>query len=530
MRKIQTILCGSLAVLALAACSNEDNEIIIGGQHVTTENKVWNVTTEASFSSEAETRALSEETENAITGTFATTEHVYVYNASNSYTLLGGSLQPQTDGASATLKGTLTGTIANDNSLKLIYPQSTISYTGQKGTLADIAANYDFATAMVSVSDASTPSVTTSAASFTRQQAITKFTFSTAVKSLTISGTGLVQSIAADGTETTGDIDVTLATASKTVYVAMRNSTNAKQTYTFTATSASGYTYTGTKKANLAAGKNYTASVTLVPVGAISGQFYFNSINNRKIYFSKGNLQATYNGRRSWTWSFAQHQYDYIGDAPGNTSITEYGETSSSNVTVDLFGWSTWMTTYGISNYPYDNGYLGSFEEWGNNRDLQTTLGSGWRTLTKDEWVYVFNSRPGATVNSTNKIRFVKATINTDGTSVKGVILFPDGITVGSGEMTSFGTLNGRANDYTATCTTSQWTALETKGCVFLPAAGFRYKSFVNDAGSAGFYWSKTADSSGTAFDVLFTSYSLYANNILSRCEGASVRLVRSVE
>lgn len=512
MKTIQTILCGSLAVLALAACSSDDNDIIIGEQNPTEANQTWTVTTEATMgddeanggSSRVITRALSEDG-TAINATFATTEHVYVYNASNTYTQLGGSLQPQADGISATLKGTLTGTIANGNSLKLVYPKSAISYTGQKGTLADIAANYDFATATVTVSDASTPSVTTTAATFTSQQAITKFTFSTAVKSLTISGTGLVQSIAANGTETTGDIDVTLATASTTVYVAMRNNSGSKQTYTFTATDASGNTYTATKKAKLENGKNYAASVTLLP-DALSGKFTINS-SGKKVHFSRGNLRYA-----DSKWSFFDHQYDYY--------------TSYSASAWDKFGWSTSATDYGKNTSTTQSDYSGDFVDWGNAM-------TGWKTLSKNEWVYIFEERSsGSTVNGTKNARYTEATINTDGTSVKGIILFPDGVTIASSGATTWDTVNGFSS-FGTKCTSAQWTALEAKGCVFLPAAGERYGSSISEAGSRGYYWSSTPGTTNTnyVYYVYFLGYKVDPDVLSSaRTIGCSVRLVRDAE
>ena len=91
------------------------------------------------------------------------------------------------------------------------------------------------------------------------------------MKTFGIATTGLVQSIATSGSERVGAITGTLATASADVYVALRNKSGEKQTYTFTVKDDAGNWFTGTKKANLANGKNYATSVTLTQLPALTG-------------------------------------------------------------------------------------------------------------------------------------------------------------------------------------------------------------------------------------------------------------------
>ena len=158
-----------------------------------------------------------------------------------------------------------------------------------------------------------------------------------------------------------------------------------------------------------------------------------------------------------------------------------------------------------------------------------------WRTLTREEWGYVLSTRSGATVNGTNNVRFAKATIRTDATGVKGLLLFPDGVTFDAGEAT-WGVLNDGYENYTTTCTAAQWTALEAKGCVFLPAAGNRTVATVSDAGSAGAYWTATGSDNSKgyyAYRLYFASTSWgnpQYNSQQEKSYGHSVRLVRAVE
>ncbi len=311
------------------------------------------------------------------------------------------------------------------------------------------------------------------------------------------------------------------------------------------------FQWTNSEALALAQGGEYTVPVSIdynaVPAGPVtpdpgptpdptplSGVFSVGATST--VSFSPGNLQATYNGS-SWIWGFAEHQWDYIGNAAGNTSINGNG-TVSANGTVDLFGWvgasSTWTgaAIYGISNSTTTN----SVDGYGNvasealNADWGTTIGAGWRTLTKDEWLYLLNTREtGATVNSTDHARRTHAVINTDGTAVKGLIIFPDGYVGGTPAGVTWGTINEKS-DFTTTCTSAGWTALEAAGCVFLPAAGYREASNVTDAGVGGGYWSSSSSGAPSAFGLYFESNYMGIQYIGSRKYGFSVRLVKNVD
>ena len=111
----------------------------------------------------------------------------------------------------------------------------------------------------------------------------------------------------------------------------------------------------------------------------LTGKFTINSSGNL-VQFSQGNLQFLASTK---TWRFAEHQYDYVGNAIGNTTAT--GRDTQAD-RIDLFGWGTNMVP------------------------------AGWRTLKSDEWTYLFNGRTSVAT------RYCKATVN----GVSGVVLFPD--------------------------------------------------------------------------------------------------------
>jgi len=297
------------------------------------------------------------------------------------------------------------------------------------------------------------------------------------------------------------------------------------------------------------AGHIYNISRSAAPaVPALNGKFSVSA--TKKVNFSKGNLQATYNGT-DWTWAFAANQWDYIGNAEGNTKVSAstpfVSGYSGSSTTVDLFGWvgasSTWMDVaqYGITSSSATNNTNG----YGNNAsealksDWGNTIGSGWRTLTSDEWQWMLgpysvtpnpgtNCRTSSTIGGVANARWVKAVVH----STKGLIIYPDALTWNDATMgTAPTTSNTANNDFTYnTLTDAQWSALEAAGCVFLPAAGFRSQATVAQAGSRGGYWSSSPNSESYAYRVYFISGNLNPAFGSNRYGGNSVRLVRDVQ
>ncbi|MBO4612194.1 MAG: hypothetical protein J5671_03385 [Bacteroidaceae bacterium] len=191
-----------IAGAIFAACSSDDN--LTPDEQQPAEAKTYTLTVQATKDGEsaavkAATRALSLDestTPHTLNATWAEGEAVTVYNETKG-AALEGTLTAQSSGASTTLKGTLTGTIENGDELKLKFLSP--SYSTQDGTLEYIAAHCDYAEATVEVTDASTSSVTTTAASFTNKQAIVKFTLKNKAGSASLNTATLKIS---DGTNT----------------------------------------------------------------------------------------------------------------------------------------------------------------------------------------------------------------------------------------------------------------------------------------------------------------------------------------
>ncbi len=249
----------------------------------------------------------------------------------------------------------------------------------------------------------------------------------------------------------------------------------------------------------------------------------FSVSSTKKVKFSRGNLQATYDGS-AWSWAFATNQYDYIGKAVANTRINGNG-TVSANGTVDLFGWSTSASYLGISNAVDDDDkargtYGGDFADWGSNAIVQEGIGVGWRTLSSEEWKYLLNSR---SVND----RYCKATVE----SKVGLVIFPDSFSQPMG-VTAPAKVNDEYIGFTHnTWSIEDWAKMEAAGAVFLPAAGCRAGASVNFSVAGGeiggTYWSSTSYDTWRSRRMYFTDNNLAPSYFFARWYGNSVRLVQ---
>lgn len=237
---------------------------------------------------------------------------------------------------------------------------------------------------------------------------------------------------------------------------------------------------------------------------------YFSVSETQKVTFSPGNLQ--YHPANN-EWRFAPSQLDYIGDANSNCSSTYNGW-------LDLFGWSTSATNFGVSTVTYSNDYSGSFVDWGTNT-IGNDAPNTWRTLSREEWEYLLNTRTNA--NSLHGAAQVNG--------VNGLIFLPDNWICPAGITFKSGFHNNYGVDYYAayqTFTADQWSKLEDAGAVFLPASGSRHGSTVINVQYSGGYWSATEYSSLNAYHLNFGS-SRAGVSYFARGVGLSVRLVKDL-
>ncbi len=266
-------------------------------------------------------------------------------------------------------------------------------------------------------------------------------------------------------------------------------------------------------------------------------QHSFSVADGHQVLFSPGNLQfctagshATAEGTAGGTFRFAEHQYDYLGEANAAVSDTNMGW-------IDLLTWgsSGWhVSPCSEKDGDYDIESLcgtESYADWGVYNAIGTDAPGTWRTLTRDEWDYLVNRRAASSVDGTDSARYAEATV----CGVKGLILFPDRFerpqsldSIANINHNSF-TLSFSDNIYTA----EQWALLEDAGAVFLPAAGFRGGTWLSTIGEGGSYWASTCNADRQAYALLFIDGVVNASAECTyekdRGYGRSIRLVKDI-
>lgn len=515
---IRTLAAVLMTSAALVACNKEYN--------ATAEQtpQVYTLTIDASMDGGAQTRALEFEGTKLV-AKWANDETVDVRFGS---TLLGTLTvsNVSADGKTCTLSGTLTGDIRREDKLYFYYNYSgTLVNESQTGTLSSTAGS-DYAMTPVTVKSVEGGNITLeSEPRFQTQVAVLKITMQDALANK-LNATSLKIKI--------GDKDLCTLSPNATAYsengdgvvyfalpsahrvytegissIGLDEEELAAATVTFTAT-VGGNTYIATKTGYpFAAGKYYATTLTMANL--LSGVFSVS--DSKKVSFSKGNLQATYDGS-NWTWAFAANQWDYIGKAAGNTKVTASSPYISENATVDLFGWvgasSNWagVNKYGITSSSATNnknGY-GNVASESLKSDWGALIGLGWRTLSMAEWTYLLTTR---TVNGGTGAG-KSYTLNQSVNGKKGMVIYPDNYTG-------------------AVYSGSDWDSFEAAGCVFLPAAGWRNGTTIENIDDRGFYWSSTPATTTDAKRMFFAG-GLNLSDTNSRAFGFSVRLVREVK
>lgn len=311
---------------------------------------------------------------------------------------------------------------------------------------------------------------------------------------------------------------------------------------------------------------------------------YFSVSDDRKIEFSKGNLQYQ---ASTGTWRFANNQYDMIGGgtesipesntlvvggfrhdgenyAKGNVPGSDNRKISANySGWIDLFGWATsgyhdpadklndhFMPYsyeveksinekerrrgnpfgYGPTRSNYKSlSITGDYAnyDWGVYNKISNGGDAKWRVLSTAEWGYLWQR----TVDG--NWTWHQATVN----GVAGLIIVPDNWKAPEG--ISFIVYEYFSEEETDALSEkdpqfwykllnfslAEWNQMEKAGAVFLPNAGCRVEKELFGVGLGGGYWSSNADSSDQAGVIggpgeVFTW----------RYEGYAVRLVKDIE
>lgn len=448
-----------VAGFALTACGGDDAEDTLTPSTPSTPSSPtgkWSVTIKVGVD---ETRGLSL-SGSTLSVNWSTSETVYAYYNN----VKVGELHPTaaSDNANVTLQGDLnTADYAVNQSLTLKFPRETKDFTGQAGTLEDIAAKYDYleASATISAVDAATRSMTIANTTFRVQQAIARLTFTENLAAndvINITG-------AANDTE----VSVTLASAvaaNSPVFVALPLATSS---------------------ATYSLGFSVARSGSTVYEGSLSNK----TLQNNKYYAATVTLGAYKEGVQLWEggpyWATMN---------VGASSETDYG---------DFFAWGE---TTGYSSV-YANPMPDRDFSW-----ASYTLCSGTNTtLTK----YNTNSNYGMVVDNKTQLEAADdaASANWGGswrmpTEAEFIALLSNTTYTWQTDYKGVSGLNGYL-----------FTGLDSYSgkSIFLPAAGFRDGTSLSGQGSLCEYWSSSLDASdprsgrvlyfNSDEDVVYTDY-----------------------
>lgn len=298
------------------------------------------------------------------------------------------------------------------------------------------------------------------------------------------------------------------------------------------------YSKSGSNAISIAANNIYTTGnlpttyteVPDVPYPNL-GTGEFSVSRTKKVRFALGNLQ--WQGSTN-TWRFAQNQWTAIGNATGNN--TSSNRSTQANW-IDLFGYGTsgvnyqpYQTSNSSSDYA-SSAIQNTSNDWGVNEISNGgNQPNKWRTLTKDEWQYLFrlNSTTG-THPRDGRQGLATLTLQDGSTQIMGCILAPDDYNGISW------TLPGQHHSVSW----NDWLTHRSHGCIFLPCCGQRNVLNVTFGQSTneldGYYWSSTSNGSNNAWRLRLRRTNNNSGIEVScisetRYIGSGVRLVRDVD
>ena len=272
--------------------------------------------------------------------------------------------------------------------------------------------------------------------------------------------------------------------------------------------------------------------VTLIPTGttdvlsvaftgdATGGMTFANGIEANKFYGMKDAVKVTVTPKPK----FSVGENTTVEFAPGNL----YWDGSAFRFEANQWSFeSSWNASH-VSHFFWSKtasvAYAASYNESGSTTDVFFTNSSSfqvygetagtWRTLSAAEWNYLLGYDPEEWMQTEEygrpHAKSLCAWKELDGGTYKGLVILPDG------------------TDASVMESISSTADLASSGAVFLPAAGRRYGTGVDDAGSDGSYWSGTPyeGNEGSAYSMRFGSGHVYVGYD-DRNIGYAVRLVR---
>ena len=256
---------------------------------------------------------------------------------------------------------------------------------------------------------------------------------------------------------------------------------------------------------------------------------------DKSVRFTPGNLQYIGSKAGKEHWQLAPSQYSVLGQSNAKPANADPGATFTGDL--DLFGWgevaapfkgsnqnSEYMPSISTGNVqlPADNDWATKFNAPTStklyidySKDVEYTAAGSYITLTKDQWVYLFANQ-----------QFALCQVTLDnGTKVNGVAVAPNGIDAETFLGYGFSVAGAGSGSARFTDNLVDQRVIDSNGLLFLPAAGYRLGTSINNVGSNGNYWSSTSYNATNAYSVDFVADGFNGQNYWDRFRGFSVRL-----
>ena len=255
---------------------------------------------------------------------------------------------------------------------------------------------------------------------------------------------------------------------------------------------------------------------------------------NKKVYFSRGNLKADFtSGGYAEGWSFHDTQFGEVAGPTMNLDnpndkyyyVHQQSGSNTNNPSApngiifinhqdygDRFTWGYFSSiTLATTEYLHSEEDLSKTaavaKDWGCVFTENSPEGGNWRTLSANEWIYLFNGP--STVRGDKRflrVRIKNFYINPINNSYNeecwGVFVFPDNYQ--GSNLTGTYTFNSNTLnliDYSDANGNADVAQMLNDGAVFLPCVGYRYDDRYYDyvyyrietiGAGIGYYWSST--------------------------------------
>ncbi|MCQ2308164.1 MAG: hypothetical protein MJ000_11490 [Bacteroidales bacterium] len=322
---------------------------------------------------------------------------------------------------------------------------------------------------------------------------------------VTMGGTGIRSnlSVSPNGTFSGSGGGITIDKGDGTTgerYVTLIPATTPIVSVAFTGDATGGMTFLAGIRENKFYGMKDAMTVTLEAASAPKFTVGMDGDTPRTVEFAPGNLwYGKADGEEKAAFHFEKNQWDY---SVGEEIFFGFNWDASH---VSHFFWSATASVAYAEDYSDDDA-SSSDVFFTNTESFQVDGEAGWRTLSNAEWEYLLGTANPSRANATS----LRAWKELDDGTHKGLVILPDGT---------------KASVMSSITSTAD---LATSGAVFLPAAGDRNGTYMNNVGSNGTYWSSSFDSSqpSWAYFMDFNSDGCISDGFY-RESGFAVRLVR---